>query len=162
MDWNALSAVAGLLAAVAVIFSAVYLAIQIRENTRATRSQTHHLATSQLAEAAAFIAASSELSRIYRIGLANPGQLSEDEFFRFALIGISQFRRYENLFFQYRSGLVDEDFWISHSENILWYFHRPGMQLWWNEKRLTYSKGFREYLESSNPAELESPEDRRV
>ena len=162
MDWNAVSAVAGLLAAIAVALTVVYLAIQIHKNTLAARSQTYYLATAALAEAAAFIASNRELAHVYRIGLSTPDQLDEDEYFRFTLMGISQFRRYENLFFQYRSGLIDDDFWIGHRENILWFFHRPGMQAWWKEKRLTYSKSFREYLESTKPTEVASPDDRRV
>jgi len=77
-------------------------------------------------------------------------------------LGISQFCRYENLYFQYRAGLVDEDFWSGHRENILWYFHRPGMQAWWKDKRLAYSKSFREFVENSQATDLESPADRQV
>lgn len=162
MDWNAISAMAGLLAAIAVGVSVIYLAIQIRENTLATRSQTHQLVTSELAEAAIYIASDSELSRIFRIGLDAPDQLDQDEFYRFALLGISHFRRYENLFFQYQAGLVGDDFWIGHRENILWHFYRPGMQRWWKQRRLTYSRNFREYLENTKPTDIASPEERVV
>ena len=78
MDWSAVSAVAGLLAAIAVALTVVYLAIQIHKNTLATRSQTYYLATAALAEAAAFIASNRELARVYRIGLSTPDQLEED------------------------------------------------------------------------------------
>jgi len=70
--------------------------------------------------------------------------------------------RYENLFFQHRAGLVDDDFWQGHNENIIWYFHRPGMQVWWKEKRLSFSKSFRDYLETTRIADVLSPADRRV
>lgn len=162
MNWEAVSALAGISAAIAVVLTVVYLAVQIRENASATRSQTHYLATVALSETAAFIASTRELTRVYRIGLSSPDKLDEDEYFQFALICISQFRSYENLFFQYRSGFVDEDFWNGHRENILWFFHRPGMQVWWRDKGIGFSKRFREFLESSKPAELESPVDRRI
>ena len=81
---------------------------------------------------------------------------------QFALVGISQFRRYENLHYQHRAGLVDEDFWVGHRENILWFFHQPGMQAWWKDKRLAFSESFRDFVESSSPADLASPKDRRV
>jgi hypothetical protein len=162
MTWDALAAIAGSLGAIGVILTVVYLAIQVRKNTLATHSQTYYLATAALAEMAALIASNRELTHVYRIGMSTPDQSSEDESLQFALIGVSQFRRYENLFYQYRAGLVDEDFWIAHRENILWFFHRPGMQMWWKEKRLAYSKGFREFLESSKPTDLASPTNRRV
>jgi len=162
MNWTAVSAISGAFAAIAVVFSVVYLAVQVRRNTLAMYSQAHHLTTIALADTAAAIASSGELSRIYRLGLSSPDQLSEDEFFRFAAIGTSQFRTFENLFFQYRSGLVTEDFWSAHRENILWFYHTPGMQIWWQDKRLAYSRSFREFLENSKATELASPDTRRI
>lgn len=162
MNWAAVSAISGVLAAVAVVPSVVYLAIQVRRNTLAMYSQAHHLTTIALAETAATIASSNELSRIYRLGLSTPNQLNEDEFFRFAAIGTSQFRTFENLFFQYRSGLVTEEFWSAHRENILWFYHSAGMQIWWQDKRLAYSRSFREFLEKSKASEIASPDTRRI
>lgn len=162
MNWTAVSAISGAFAAIAVVFSVVYLAVQVRRNTLAMYSQAHHLTTIALADTAAAIASSGELSRIYRLGLSSPDQLSEDEFFRFAAIGTSQFRTFENLFFQYRSGLVTEDFWSAHRENILWFYHTPGMQIWWQDKRLAYSRSFREFLENSKVTEIASPDTRRI
>jgi len=162
MSWQVATAISEILAAVAVVISVVYLAIQIRRNTTATHSQTHYLTTTALSETAATIASSAELSRVYRLGLSSPDELDEDEYFRFALIGTSQFRTFENLYFQYRAGLVNTGFWAGHRENILWFYHRPGMQIWWKEKRLGFSEGFREFLESSTATELKSPDTRRV
>ncbi len=140
----------------------MYLALQVRRNTLALHSQTHYLATSALAETAAFIGADKERARVYRIGLTKPQELNEDEWMQFALFGISQFRRYENLFFQHRAGLVNDDFWQGHRENMVWFYHRPGNQIWWKEKRLSFSKSFREFLESTDAASLTSPAERRV
>jgi len=162
MNWEAVSAVSQALGTMALVLTVVYLAVQIRKNRIATQSQTHYLATAAGAQTAGSIASSEDLSRIYRVGLSAPDQLQQDESFRFALLAISQFRRYENLYFQQRAGLIDEDYWIAQCENILWFFHRPGIQAWWMEKRLTYSKGFRDFLESSSPAALGSPRERRV
>ena len=162
MSWQFASFLTEIVASIAVVVSVVYLAIQIRGNTLATYSQTHYVTTTALAETAATIAAGGDLSRVFRLGLSSPDQLNEEEFFRFATICTSQFRTFENLHFQYRSGLVSEDFWSGHRENILWFYHRPGTQIWWKEKRLAFSGSFRQFLEVSKPTELESPDIRRV
>jgi hypothetical protein len=107
MTWDALAAIAGTVAAFAVALTVVYLAIQVRRNTLATRSQTYYLATNALAEAAALIGTDPQVTRIYRIGLTNPDDLTDNERMQFALLCVSQFRRYENLYFQYRTGLVE-------------------------------------------------------
>jgi len=162
VDWNAVSAIASVLAAISVTLTVVYLTIQIRKNTHATHSQTYHLATSALAEMAGIIGSNKELTRIFRIGMMNPGELDEDEFAQFGYLGISLFRRFENVFFQYQSGMIDNDFWTGHRDNILWFFHRPGMQVWWKDRKYAFSKNFREFLDSSTAAEIASPESRRL
>jgi len=71
-------------------------------------------------------------------------------------------RRYENVFFQYESGLVDEDFWGGHRENLLWVFRRPGMQRVWKDRKHSFSKSFQEFLERSDSIALATPESRRL
>ena len=162
MDWGAVSAVAGMLAAIFVGVTVVYLALQVKASTKATHSQTYQLATSALAEMAGIIGRDTQLARIFRIGMVDPSALNEDEFTQFGYLGISLFRRFENVFFQYQSGMIDEDFWVGHRDNILWFFHRPGTQIWWKDRRFAFSKRFREFLDDSKPTEIASPETRRI
>ena len=65
MDWNAISAVAGLLAAIFIGLTVVYLALQIKASTRATYSQTYYLATSELGEMASIVGRDGELARVF-------------------------------------------------------------------------------------------------
>jgi hypothetical protein len=162
VDWNAISAIVGVLAAISVTLTVVYLAIQIKKNTIATHSQTYQLATSALAEMAAIIGTDKELARIFRVGMIDPGALQQDEFVQFGYLGISLFRRFENVFFQYQSGMIDDDLWNGHRDNILWFFHRPGVQLWWKDRKFAFSKKFREFLDNSTPGEIASPESRQI
>ena len=32
--------------------------------------------------------------------------------------------------------MIDDDFWFGHKDNLLWFFHRPGTQVWWKERLL--------------------------
>ena len=162
MDWNAITAITSAIAALFIGLSVVYLALQIRSGTRATQSQTYYLATTALGEMASIVGRDRELSRVFRIGMENPDALTEDEFTQFGYIGVSLFRRFENVFFQYQSGLIDEDFWIGHRENILWFFHRPGIQRWWQTRRFAFSKRLQEFLDSSRPEDVSSPPTRRL
>ena len=94
---------------------------------------------------AAIIGSDKELARIFRIGMVDPGALNEDEFTQFGYLGISLFRRFENVFFQYQSGMIDEDFGVSHRGNIFWFFHRTGIQAWWKDRKFALTS----VLESS-------------
>ncbi|HUV33210.1 MAG TPA: hypothetical protein VMW31_06530 [Devosiaceae bacterium] len=162
MQWELLQAVSSVIATTAVTVSVVYLAIQVRRGAKATSSQTYQFATQALGEMAATIGVSKELSRIFATGMADPDALDQDEYLQFAYLTISLFRRYENVFFQYESGLIDDDFWIGHRDNLLWFYHRPGMQRWWQERRLSFSKRFREFLEKSSPEDVAAQPARKV
>lgn len=162
MGWEAVSAISNMVASIAVTVSVVYLAMQIQRSTKATYSQTYQFATQALGEMAAIVGESKDKARIFTVGMATPSELDDDEFNQFAYLGISLFRRYENVFFQYQSGMIDEDFWAGHRDNLLWFYHRPGTQRWWQERRLAFSNRFRTFLESTSPREVISPPSRRV
>lgn len=162
MDWSAVSAIAGLFAATFVALSVVYLALQVKAGIKATRSQTYYLATAALADMAAVIGSDERVSRVVRIGFNTPDELNEDEFTQYSYLMTSFLRRYENVFFQHQSGLVDEDFWGGHRENLLWVFRRPGVQRVWNDRKHSFSISFREFLDRSNEIELDTPDNRRL
>lgn len=58
--------------------------------------------------------------------------------------------------------MINDDFWFGHRDNVLWFFHRPGTQMWWQERRLSFSRSFREFLESTVPDEVTAPQIRQV
>lgn len=160
--WEAVAAVSNVIGTVALVLSAIYLAIQIRRSTQATYSQTYQFATHALGEMAAIVRESKDKARMFALGMADPSKLDKDEYLQFSYLGISLFRRYENVFFQVQSGMIDDDFWSGHRENLLWFFHRPGIQTWWQERRLSFSRSFRDFLESTSPQDLVTPQIRQV
>jgi len=162
MQWDMVQAISNVVASITGTLAVVYLAIQVRSNTRATYSQTYQFATQALGEMAAIVGENKEKARIFADGMAAPDKLTKDEYLQFAYLGISLFRRYENVYFQYQTGMIDDDFWFGHRDNLLWFFHRPGTQVWWQERRISFSRGFREFLESTSPTEVTSPQRRKV
>ena len=162
MDWGAVSAVAGVFGTIFVALSVVYLALQVKAGAKATRSQTYYLATAALAEMAALIGSNAELSRIVRIGWNTADDLTEDEFTQYSYGMLSFLRRYENVYFQWQSGLVDDDFWIGHRENLLWAYRRPGMQRVWKDRKNAFSVGFQKFLDGSGSIAAQTPETRRI
>jgi len=138
---------------IALSLTVIYLAIQIRRNTQATYSQTYQFATQALGEMAAICGDSSNKAKLFATGMADPAKLTKDEYLQFAYLGISLFRRYENVYFQFKSGMIDNDFWLGHRDNLLWFFHRPGTQVWWKERRMGFSRSFREFLEGTSPTD---------
>ncbi len=162
MDLQLIQTVSNVVGTVAVSLTVIYLALQVKGSIQATYSQTYQFATQALGDMAAIVGDSKERARVFAVGMADPSQLQKDEYLQFAYLGISLFRRYENVFFQYQSGMIDDDFWVGHRDNLLWFYHRPGTQVWWKERRLGFSRKFREFLESTSSSEISAPDLRQV
>ena len=56
---------------------------------------------------------------------------------------------------------VDDDFWVGHRANILWFFRQPGTQVWWPNRRASFSRRFQEFLDTSTHIEIDYPAARR-
>ena len=71
MDWDALGALAELAGALAVFLTLVYLALQIRQNTHATRSSSHHAVTDALNHLNLTLAQDEKVANIWITGMNN-------------------------------------------------------------------------------------------
>lgn len=132
---------------VAVIVSVIYVAIQIKLNTKAVRSATYQNIISNIAAIEARISEDKELARVFRVGRRGE-RLEPDEQLRFNELMSSFFNFHENLHYQYRQHLLDEDLWKGWNENLSLYLSRPGCRAWWDGTAHLYSKNFREYVDS--------------
>ncbi len=119
MNWDAIGAIAELLGAVGVIASLVYLATQIRQsreqmhqNTRALRAAAYQqLLTDSLQVGVNQTLSVPGLDRVVRLGMADFGQLDEDERFRFSLWISAVMQTHDNAHYQYRMEMMDEARW---------------------------------------------------
>jgi hypothetical protein len=143
MNWDAIGAIAELLGAVGVIASLVYLAGQIRnsrdqmdENTRALRAGTYQQFQVELRES--FSMNEPGLESVVRTGLADPGDLDESGAFRFEFWISGVMHAYDNAYYQYRVGLLDEDRWQMHLAGLRTTLTRfPGVRRWWETAEYT-------------------------
>lgn len=139
------------IAALAVVVSLVYLAVQIRQNTRSVRVSSYQVAVSSIADWSREVSLSSDASRIYAVGLRDPDQLNPDETLRLYFQLISLFRNYENLFYQHHQGMIDDSAWAGWAYHMVRSYWSPGVQRWWPIWRMTCHAEFRAFLEGSSP-----------
>lgn len=128
--------------AIAVILSLLYLAIQIRQNTRTVRAASHHAAVSTGNDLNTLLS-EPENARIVLAGIAGLDSLSPEEQFRYTLLMRSVLAFYEDVFFQFREGQVDAEFWESRAQALLVGLESPGALEWWNENARFYHPAFR-------------------
>lgn len=153
MDWEATGALAEVVGAIGVIVSLIYLAIQIRQNTRSQKMQNYQELVMSVANFAESLGRDASSSRIFWKGLSQPEAITSGEAGQLSLLLISFFRKYENVFQHNRQNFLTEEDWEEWSHNMRRLFWLPGVQQWWPAWRDAYHPDFREFLESSSQPE---------
>ena len=83
MNWEALGAIGEIVGAVAVVLTLGYLAVQIRQNTRAVRSSVFSELQSEVRQNSFALANDEDLARIWRQANEEFDSLTADERTRF-------------------------------------------------------------------------------
>jgi hypothetical protein len=125
-------------AAVAVVVSLIYLAVQIRQNTRSVRMASHHSISTTMHELSKTMVYEPAVADLWRRGSHDLDSLSNDERMRFETIAAWLFRMYEELFPYHKRGQIEANFWKTRSRNMLAYLTLPGVRQWWETTQLTF------------------------
>ncbi len=140
MNWDAIGAFAELLGAVGVIASLVYLAGQIRQsrdqmsqNTKALRAQSAQQGGDTLQGAIISASSGPAHEEAVRLGLRDSDGLSEEDAHRFNMWMTNMLMGYENLHYQYRAGMLDEDRWRLRRSQLGIPFANPAVASWWKK-----------------------------
>ena len=148
MDINTLAAWGEFIGGIAVVVSLVYLASQIRQNSKLLKASTASVTYQSQNAQANLTVQDPELARIYFAGLANRAALPEADRQRFdPLVGIaiSGFRQHFRLA---RDGLISPDVWADVEQGMSWYSQQPGFRQWWSEwSGKVYGAPFRAYVD---------------
>ena len=126
MNWDAIGAIGEVAGAVAVIATLVYLAIQIKHNSKIASIQAsqHLLEGSSMFQLR--IAENSDLRRIYAEGCASFESLSaEDSRVFYALIG-EFLQRFEVQTQMHEAGILNDDNFAAASRAVTRLLSRPG------------------------------------
>ena len=127
---------------VAVVASLVYLALQVRQNTRAVRGSTLHLNTDLWASL--FLRLSDQdVTQAYISGMAGQPDIKPLHYSQFYFICKSMFLALEDQFYQARQGTLDREIYAAYeratTDQLLAF---PGFRIWWQQTRSTFSPSF--------------------
>ena len=106
MNWDAISAVAESVGALGVIITLVYLAAQIRSNTKAVRSATYDSFVAQFRDWNAPLRADPELSALFAVQIEDIDSLDEAGRQHATHVFFDFMKLAENLHYQYRMGML--------------------------------------------------------
>ena len=154
MNWDAIGAVGEWVGGLATIGTLFYLAYQVRQNTRSTRSSAYQAASQSISEWTNQIASDANLMQNLSAGFADPKSLDEGLRAQIGMQLNGLFRNYENIFYQWREGAIGDDVWKGWSAQMLGVYWTPLVQLWWPTWREYCHEEFCSLLETSSKPEV--------
>ena len=129
MSWQTGAAIAEIVAAVAVIASLIYLAIQIRQNNELLRSGSRQaLVTNDVSS----LAANFQNADVFAKYVAG-SELSAEDQLRLSFMFALDLRNREFEYFQYANGLLDEQTWLAYRHVILINHSTGRGRAWWDD-----------------------------
>ena len=139
-----------LIGAIAVVISFVFLAVQIRQNTKTVQTSTYQGVLDSARSDTELILAHPHLERVYRLGRRDFEQLTDDERPLFRMLVSQILLNHESIFLQHQRGVIDEDFWRGRREGLRALLSQPGVRQWWKGGPLArryYVTGFQQLVD---------------
>ncbi len=134
-------------AAVAVVVSLIYLALQIRQNTRSVRDSAYQGVANSVGELTKLFGTNPQIIAVFRKGSRSPDDLSEDEWFQFSNLVHTIMNNFQTFHRMRERGLLDDSVWTPTVRNLRAQMQVPGFQEWWKRNPIEFTTSFTEYIE---------------
>jgi hypothetical protein len=151
VDLQALGAIGEFVGGVAVIATLIYLAVQIRQNTKWLRSSVLAAVTDAYLAFNHLLGSSPAAARVFQVGLEDFERLSDDERRQFINLLRAFFGAAQALFLQHRRGAVDPTVWESSRDSVLALVQIPHVRAWWESRRMVFFEEFRRAIDEATP-----------
>jgi hypothetical protein len=120
MNWEAISEIANLLAALGVIITLVYLAIQIRQNTRSSRTNRQNEIAREFAERHMIVASNTELlSVVARCRNQRSDDFSPEDKERVLAWTNSMINTYLSIAVAHQNGEMTDEIYDAYCQDVL-------------------------------------------
>jgi hypothetical protein len=148
MKWEMISAIGQLAAAIGVIPSLIYLAIQIREQNKERRRAGINILTAQWSDLVKTAQESREFAALFLQGMQSFNGLDAPDKLRFSAFFTRFTRNYEGMFIYYRDGALDKDVWAEVERTLNDYFAYAGPREWWATRKHWLTDDFRAVIDA--------------
>ena len=149
MNWVAVSAVAEVIGALAVVFTLIYLAIQMKHSTLAVNQAAQQSMVAEMGASMDLLFANPEGAEIWLKGIASFSSLTAVEKVRFTSLLHHFSRTVEHAHLSYRKGTLDAQIWQGLESQARDVFGSPGMQEWWSLRSHWYNEEYRSFVDKS-------------
>jgi hypothetical protein len=147
MDLNTLAQIGEFLGGLSVLLTLIYLAIQIRGNTKVVRSTGAQQTHDSMVELYRELAKDAELNRIFRVGTQDMTSLSEDEIGRVMAFWSATLYTVQNWLYQSDNGVLEETLVMTWLGGVASNFHADGFRLYWDDRKFMFSVPLQNWVE---------------
>jgi len=131
----------------AVVVTLVYLALQIRHNTRAVRSNMHQDMIESTLRIAESVSDNADVGRIVLRADEEYDALTAVERIRFEAYAERVFSNFESVFYSYRNSMIEQDLWESWESSYLDDIERNSLRRFWQEQRPLHLSDFMDFID---------------
>jgi hypothetical protein len=152
MNWDALGAIGEIIGAAGVIVSLLYLASQVRNNSRQLRHSSAQAVLDKLNGLIGQLAFTAGAGDVWTRGLSGLEELREDEeLVRFSSMMLQAFWAYEEVLHYREAGVIEEWAWTHAKAPVEHFMRTPGFQQWWQLRRGWFSPEFQNHVARRMP-----------
>jgi hypothetical protein len=142
MNWEMLAAIGQLAAVFIGIPSLIYLAVQIREQTRERRQSAVNTLTVQWGDLTRSLHESAEFGAIFLRGVQSFNDLDAVSKLRFSAFENRFFKNFEGMYFSHRDGILDQPLWGEIERTMTDFLAYPGVRQWWETRKHWHTEEF--------------------
>ncbi len=156
MNWEAVGALAEGVGALGVVLTIAYLAVQVRHNSRSVQAATYDALVGRFREWNSQFSQSSAEANFFHMSLESWDSIDDDDRRRAIHIWFDFLKMMENVHYQYRTGMMEEELWSGWEEFFRIYLPAPGLQWYWSKRRRLFAPEFQRWAEGlvANHSEL--------
>ena len=141
------------LGGIGVIVTLVYLAVQVRQNSKLLRANTLATSASAMSGFNHLLGANPSVARVFQMGIERFPDLSEDEKRQFLNLLRAVFTDHEHVFGQWERGLADESTWMGNRQIARDLLESPYVAAWWEHRKQIFTPSFVSAVETASPSE---------
>ena len=143
VNWEAAGAIGELIGAVAVILTLLYLATQIRQNTKSNQTAAIQMMSAQNAEWLSLLSQPDGAAKLFYIdSVGGLGHMSEEDSSRYVSLIIHMCRLYDTQYHLYQIRAIPEELWESSKASLARTMESKAAQQSWRMTRGLFTESF--------------------
>jgi len=149
MPLEQLANVAEVLGMFVVAVTLVFLTVQMRQSTRATRSASAIQSTSTVTAWYREMGSNEQSSALFYNALADPEARTPEEWIQFVYIFHGLLLAFQNSYYLAKEGTLDERINHSLTEVMVAVKDQPGFHKYWQQRRSIFFPEFQDYMDAT-------------